>query len=121
MDRFSHLAKAFRGAGGSKDILATDSGSIALTTVKASTYTIFIERVDVTFKTSAAQQITFEDTATTPTFVEKTDLNPGVGLKYTWEFPGGRPLAEGKNFVATLSAAGLAAHVQWQGHQRKTS
>ncbi len=121
MDRYTHLSRKFRGASGSVNFVTTDSGNVVLTAAKSTDYTIFIERIDVTIKTDAAQTITFQDTAASPTFVEATDASPGANTKYVWEFPGGRPLAEGKNFIMTFSAAGLAGHVQWQGHQRKTA
>ena len=121
MSLFDHLHRAFGGIRGSVDFITTDDTDLTLITAKASTYTIYVERIDVTIKTDAAQTLTFEDSAASPTFVEKTDASPGANTKYVWEFPGGKPLAEGKNLVMNFSAAGLAGHVQWIGYQRKTS
>lgn len=104
-----------------KDIAAGDSGTISLVTARSSLFTIYVERIDVTIKTTAAQTITFQDTNGTPVWVEATDTNPGANTKYTWEFPGGRKLTIGKDFVAVLSGAGLAAHIEIFGYQMTAS
>lgn len=116
-----HKDQRARSASGRKDIVAADSGTISLTAAKSALYTIYVERIDVTIKTTAAQTITFQDTNGTPVWVEATDTNPGANTKYTWEFPGGRKLTLGKDFVAVLSGAGLACHIEWFGYQMTAS
>jgi hypothetical protein len=121
MAAFDHINRAFRSAAGSRKILVGESGSITLKAARASNYTTYIDSIDVVVETSAARTITFEDSASSPTFVEATDSAPGANTKYHWEWPGGKALAEGKDFLAVLSGAGLVAHVQWTGTFRKTS
>lgn len=106
------------------------SGNLTFTTATDDTtlvtgktgWTIFVQEIVVTFVTSAAPTITFEDsTAVTPTFVAVTDASPGVGTQYRFTFGAvGKPLAEAKNFVANFSATGLAGHMEWLGYLKQT-
>ena len=120
--RYNHLHRAFRGISGKRNIATTDSGTVVLASPKSSAYTIYIEEITLTIETSAAQTVQFEDSLGSPTFVEKSDSAPGDNTLYIWRFGGGgRPLDEGETFDMTFSGAGLKGHVQWEGHQRKTS
>ena len=122
MSNMDSTRRRFRSASGRATFVATDSTDVVLTTVKDSTYTIFVEEISIVIKTDAAQTITFQDTAATPIFIEKTDSSPGANTQYRWVFAGeGKACTEGKSFGMVFSAAGLAGHVQWTGHQRKTS
>lgn len=106
---------------GRKNVVAADSGSVALASSKTG-WTMYIQRLHVHIITSVAQTATFEDTlAATPVKVAATDSAPGVDTHYDWDFgPEGRELTEAKNFVVTLSAAGLAFHCEWEGYLKQT-
>jgi hypothetical protein len=90
---------------------ATD-GNTTLITGKTN-YTIVVQRIVVTIKTSAAQSMTFEDsTAGTPVYVAKIQANPGVDSRWDFDFgPEGKALATSKNLVLTMTA-GNAGHVE---------
>ena len=121
MDAYLQARDAHRSANGQLHFTTSDVTQ-TLVTVKSSSHTIFIQKLYVTIKTDAAQTITFEDSNTSPVFVQKTDSSPGANTEYIWDFgPTGVPLTLGKNFVATFSAAGLAGHIEWYGYQRKTN
>ena len=99
----------------------TDDGTDVLITVKGSTWSIRIQKIWLTIKTDAAQTITFEDTAASPIFIEKSDASPGANTQYIWEFgPKGKLLTQNKDFAMTFSAAGLAGHVEWMGYEEQT-
>jgi hypothetical protein len=120
---YDWLHRYYANASGTTTFITTDSGDVVLKAAKSSAYTIYVKRLTVTIKTSAAQTITFQDTtAVTPIYVEKTDSAPGDNTVYSWEFPGkGVALGAGKNFIMTFSAAGLAGHVQWEAYQKSSS
>lgn len=121
MDPYLRTRMAYHSANGHLDF-TTAATTQTLVTVKSSSHTIRIQKLHVTIKTDAAQTITFEDSNASPVFVEKTDSAPGANTQYIWDFgPSGKPLTQGKNFVATFSAAGLAGHVEWYGYQSRSA
>lgn len=102
--------------------LAAAGGDATLVTVKDQYHTLYIQRIVVYFTTDAAQSAAFEDSNSTPKKIFECTTSPGDETR--WEaFFGERgvSLTEGKNFVLNVSAAGLAAHIEWEGYQKLTA
>lgn len=101
--------------------LRTTAGTTSptlVTNARPLTDTIFIQRIHVEVTTGAAQTWTFGDN--TP-----LDLVPALSVAsiahFDFDFgPTGMPLAQGKNFVLTISAAGAVANATWEGYQKRT-
>lgn len=80
--------------------------------------TIYIQRLHIEITTGAAQTWSFQDS--TP-----LDLVPALSVAaiahFDFDFgPDGMPLAQGKNFVLTISAAGAVGNATWEGYQKRT-
>lgn len=102
--------------------LAAATGDTVLVTVRNANTTIYVQQVIVYITTDAAQSMSFEDTANTPVVVCKVTTSPGVDTRWSFDFgPNGRPLTEAKNFNLNVSAAGLAAHIEWYGYSKITT
>lgn len=98
---------------------ATTDADQTLVTAGATTEQLFITKIFVTIKTSAAQSITFEDSASSAVYVCKVPSNPTVDTQYKFEFTDrGVGLTVGKNLVMNVSAAGVAGHVEWEGYRK---
>lgn len=92
------------------DFAATD-GNLTLVTGKTN-YTIRVQAITVTFKTSAAQAITFEDSNGTQLYVAKIPASPGADTRWNFDFgPIGKALTSGKNLMMDMTA-GNAGHVE---------
>ena len=88
---------------------AAAAGDTTIITGKAN-YTLYIQRVIVTIKTSAAQTLTFQDSAVTPIYVAKIPASPGADTRWDFDFgPEGKALSTAKNFVVAMTA-GNAGH-----------
>lgn len=97
---------------------AATTTTTLVTNVRPLTDTIFIQRLHLEVTTGAAQTWTFGDS--TP-----LDLVPAVSVAaiahFDFDFgPDGMPLAQGKNFLLTISAAGAVANCTWEGYQKRT-
>jgi len=111
----------FQDISGTLEIAATD-GDTTLATIPNTSYSIFIQQIDVQIKTDAAQSWSFEDSATTARIVGSIPSSPGIGHREVADYgPLGVQLSEGKNFLLNVSAAGLAGTVVWRGYQRPTA
>lgn len=76
-------------------------------------YTVYVQRIVVVIKTSAAQSITFEDSNSSAVYVAKIPANPGADTRWDFDFgPEGKPLTSAKNLVMNVSAAGNAGHLE---------
>lgn len=105
---------------GNAVVATADTATVTLATGKTG-WTIFVQRIFVTIITSAAQTLTFKDTAGTPKQIEATDSAPGANTHYVWDFgPRGVPLTEAKNFIAAISGAGLAANIGFEAYMKQT-
>jgi hypothetical protein len=94
----------------SADFAATD-GDTTLVTGKTS-YTLYIQRISVMIKTSAAQTITFQDSNGTAVYVAKLPSSPGVDTPWVFDFgDSGKALTSGKN-LSMIMTAGNAGHVE---------
>jgi hypothetical protein len=76
-------------------------------------YTLRIQRIIVTISVSAAQSITFQDSASpTPLYVCKIPASPGADTRWDFDFgPAGKPLGDGLDLVMSMTA-GNAGHVE---------
>lgn len=93
-----------------RDFAATD-GNLTLLTGKTN-YTIYVQRIIVTISTSAAQAITFQDSAGSPVYVNKIAASPAVDSTYDFDKgPDGKALTSGKNLVMAMTA-GNAGNIE---------
>lgn len=102
--------------------VAAATGDTTLVTVKDVYHTLFIQRIVVYITTDAAQSFAFEDSNSPAKKVAEVTTSPGDETR--WEFSFGErgvPLTEGKNFLLNVSAAGLAANIEWEGYQKLTA
>jgi len=100
----------FRDASTTANFAATD-GNTTLITGKTNN-TVYVQRIIVTIKTSAAQAITFEDSANTPIYVAKIPASPGADTRWDFDFgPEGKALTSAKNLAMDMTA-GNAGHVE---------
>lgn len=89
---------------------ATD-GTTTLITGKTNK-TIYVQRITVMIKTSAAQTITFQDTTGSPIYVAKIPASPGADTRWDFDFgPWGKALATGTSLSMAMTA-GNAGHVE---------
>lgn len=106
-----------RDASGHLDF-TTAQTTATIETIKASDYTMYIQRIVVWIHTDAAQSLTFKDNNGTPKVVCKVSASPGADTRWDFDFgPKGVPLTAGKSLTATFSAAGLGGHMTWSGYQ----
>ena len=106
-------------SGSGEFVAATDDTT--LVTGKTG-WTIFIQKIIAYVDTSAAQSVAFQDNASTPKKIAEIPATPQDETR--WEFDWGArgvPLTEAKNFVANVSAAGLAFDVVWEGYSQQTA
>lgn len=93
-----------------KTFVATD-GNLTIVTGRSS-YTVYVQRIVVMIKTSAAQAITFEDSAGTQVYTAKIPASPGADTRWDFDFgTEGYPLTSGKNLMMDMTA-GNAGHVE---------
>ena len=118
MSEQSNIYKqAYRNCNGQLIVAATD-GDATLITAGSTTEQIFITKIVVTIKTSAAQTITFEDSASSAVYVCKVPSAPTVDTQYTYNFgERGFGLTVGKDLVMNVSAAGVACSIVWEGYR----
>jgi hypothetical protein len=96
--------------------VGTATTTTTLVTARNANYTIWIQKLHIEVTTSAVQTWTFADSAGTP-----VNIVPAVSTSsiahFDFDFgPEGVPLTLGKNFVLTISAAGAAGWVSWEGY-----
>ena len=103
-------------------IFAAATDDQTLVTVRNASTTLYIQRIIVYVTTDAAQSMAFTDSASTPLKIAEVTASPGDETRWDFDFGDrGIALTEGKNFLANVSAAGLAGNVQWYGYERLTS
>lgn len=96
-----------------RDLLTTDTGTIAAITADA-TKTVYVQAIVVNITTDAAQTLTFQDDAGTPVVICKTRSSPGLGpVDESVDFgPEGKKLTAGKGLNIVISGAGLGAAIK---------
>lgn len=99
----------------------TTAGTTAtLVTVKNASYTLYIQKIHIEVTTSAAQTWSFQDSAGSPIPVVPSVSTASIA-HFDFDFgPLGVPLTVAKNFVLSISAAGAAGWVSWEGYQKLT-
>jgi len=81
-------------------------------------YTIHVQRIIVWITTSAAQNLSFEDSVT-GLRIANIPASPGTDTRWDFDFgPEGRPITTGENLVLNASAAGNVGHVEVQAYRR---
>lgn len=99
-------------------VATADTATINLIAGKTR-WQIFIQKIVVSFTTSAAQSLTFQDTGT-PTLIAKTPASPALGA-FTVDFgPDGYPVVADKGIDIVISGAGLAAAIEVTMYRRLT-
>ena len=102
-------------------VIAAAGGDQTLVTGKTG-WTIFVQRIIVYITTDAAQSMSFEDDNSTPKQIANIPASPGDDTRWDFDFGArGVPLTEAKDFELNVSAAGLAAHFEWEGYMRQTA
>ena len=75
-------------------------------------YTIYVQRIIMWVTTSAAQNMSFED-STTGLRIANIPSAPGDSTRWDFDFgPEGRPITTAENLVLNASAAGNVGHVE---------
>ena len=99
----------YRDASTTVDFAATD-GNTTLVTGKTNN-TVYVQRIIVVIKTSAAQAITFQS-GTTSLYVTKIPASPGADTRWDFDFgPEGKALPTAENLQMAMTA-GNAGHVE---------
>lgn len=118
MDLERAFQKSGRAKNGSLIFTTATTGSQTLVAALDALHTVYVQRIVVTIQTSAAQSITFQDTAGAPVYVAKVSSSPGTDTRWEFNFgPKGLPLTLGKDLVAVFSSTGLAGHMEWNTYQ----
>ena len=100
---------------------AATGTAAAIVPVRASTSTLYIQRILLSVTTDAAQTLTFQDDAGTPLVIAKSPSSPGLGIEIVADFgPGGIALTAGKNLDMVISGAGLGAQVNVEAYEKLT-
>jgi hypothetical protein len=101
------------------DLATGDGGKANVITCRSANHQLFIQKISYLPITSAAQAITFQDTANTPVkigVVPASQTSPII-LDYG---PAGRALTAGKNF-SLANTAGPAAAVHIEAYEKLTA
>ena len=84
-------------------------------------YTIYVQRIIMWVTTSAAQNMSFED-STTGLRIGNIPSAPGDSTRWDFDFgPEGRPLTVSENLVLNASAAGNVGHVEVLAYLKQTA
>lgn len=107
---YARNRQTFQDLSTSAAFAAADGDTTLLTGVASRT--VYVQRIIVMIKTSAAQTITFQDSAGSPVYVAKIPSSPGADTRWDFDFgPIGKPLTSGKNLSMAMTA-GNAGHVE---------
>lgn len=84
-------------------------------------YTINVQRIIVWITTSAAANMSFED-STTGLRIANIPASPGDSTRWDFDFgPEGRPITTAENLVLNASGAGNIGHVEVQAYLKPNS
>lgn len=84
--------------------------------------TVFVQKITTNIVVSAAQSITYQDTANTPVVVDRIEASAASGAVRTIDFGAkGYALTEGKALDINLSAAGCAFSYSVEGYRKQTA
>lgn len=102
-------------------VLAAGTGAADAIAVKSAKHTIFIQKITLFIKTSAAQTITFQDDASTPLDAYIVEASAAAGVIRSIDYGArGFKLTEGKNFDI-VNTAGPAYSYAVEAYQAQTS
>lgn len=121
-DKRSRLRQQFKDVSTSLNLLATDTPTTvgAALIALAAKYTIYIQRISVHVRTSAAQALTFQDNNGTPKVVAILPASAAAGdIHVLIDSDEGIPLTEGKQLDMT-GAAGVAATIEIAAYIKPT-
>lgn len=122
---YAHFQRFGRDLSANATFVAADVGPVTLASLpndNASKHTIFVQKISIYIKTSAAQTLAVQDTDGTPREVAKVPSAPGDSTKFTWDYgPHGYPLTAGKNLSMVFSGAGLAGHIEVEAYSKQTA
>lgn len=118
MDQYFQYARAGRQTKPTELIFPTSQTTTTLITAIDANHTIYVQRITVSITTSAAQTLTFQDTAGTPVVIAQLPSSPGAYTRYDFDFgPKGVPLTKGTNLQASFTGAGNGGHIEWRAYQ----
>ena len=104
-----------------KSVFTTSTDDTTLVTVRNASHTIYIQRIIGYVTTDAAQSVVFTDSNGTPFKIAEIATSPGDETRWDFDFgDAGIALTEGKNFLANVSATGLALNIVWYGYSKLT-
>jgi hypothetical protein len=115
------LRRLFQNKTTPKTMLAGASPSTDPLIAGKAGYTLFVQRIEVSITTDAAQTLTFQDSADTPVVLAAIAASPGLGRKLLLENDEGVPCTEGKDLDLVASAAGLAGQVLVEAYLKPTA
>lgn len=103
--------------------VSTAGVTSTLVTAKSQDHCIFIQKVHTRVTTlSAGKSWKLEDSNGTPKPVSGAMPTDAAPATFDLDFGAvGLPLTAGKNFVNTISAAGAAGTITWEGYMRPVS
>lgn len=102
-------------------VLAAASGADNVIAALDTKHTVYVQRISVNIKTSAAQSITVQDDAGTPIIVLFIEASAAAGVIRTIDFGArGFALTEGKNLDIS-GTAGPAYSYSIEAYQKQTS
>lgn len=123
MDAYQQRLSAYKDVSGSGVVVAADDFSSTARVLAAlrAGETIYVQKIVVVIHTDNAATQSFRDTAGTPKIALPTKASPGL-IVITADFgPDGFALTEGKSFVLSNSAAGLAYSYSFTAYQKLTA
>lgn len=115
------LRRLFKPVSVTKNMVAASDPSLAPACTGKAGHTLYIQRIAVHLTTTAAQSLTFQDTAGTPIVLAKLPNSATVGDQHILlDSDEGVPCTEGKSLDMVASAAGLAGSVWIEGYLKQT-
>lgn len=102
-------------------LVAAAATTSTLVTVRNGNNTLYVQRVHIEVTTTGAFTWSFQDSAGTPIPIVPSVSTAAVA-HFDFDFgPEGVPCTVGKNLVLSISAAGAAGWVTWEGYSKLTA
>ncbi len=117
---YRRLRASYKDISGNRFIATTDSSVITLATGTTND-TIFVQKIHIEVTTSNAQTWTFQDSAGSPVPIVPSVSTASVA-HFDFDFgPNGVPCTVGTNFNVSISGAGAAGWIAWEGYSKRTT